>query len=279
MACITPAKSPPVALKIMSFNIRWEIAGRDGSNDWPHRREMVYELLRDSDLDVAGLQEATPAQVADIQSAVPEMKVHDADPVMNGIAIFYRADRFRLLDKGAFWFSPTPDIPESTDWGGSNRRHVCAWVRLEDVATHQSFYLYDLHLDSLATSRQKSAVLLCDRIAARNHRDPAFVVGDFNARESETTSRYLRGELELDASEGSRRAAVTWVDSFRAIHPDATEVGTANYFRGRKTGEKIDFIYVAPGTEVTAAAIDYFNVDGAYPSDHFPVTATVVLTD
>ena len=149
---------------------------------------------------------------------------------------------------------------------------------LEDIATHRAFYVYDLHLDSLGTSRQKSAVLLCDRIAARNPRDPAFVVGDFNAPEREATSRYLRGEVELETSEGRRRVPKAWADSFRVLHPDATDIGTGNSFRGLKTGKKIDYIYVARGTEVVAASVDHYNVDGAYPSDHFPVTATVVLS-
>jgi len=278
-ACADRPPPQPRKLKIMTFNIRWEIAGRDGPNDWPSRRAMVYDLLRDPALDVAGLQEATPAQVADLQAAVPEMSVHDADPVMNGIAILYRADRFELAAQGAFWFSPTPDVPESTDWSGTNRRHVCAWVRLVDLETRRAFYVYDLHLDLLASSREKSAVLLCDRVAARSPRDPAILLGDFNAAENARPSRYIRGEIELETSTGRRRAPERWVDSFRVVHPDATNVGTAGGFRGRTSGAKIDHIFVPPGTRVLEAAIEHHSVDGRYASDHFPVTATVVLSD
>jgi len=263
----------------MSFNIRWEIPGRDGPNDWPSRRAMVYDLLRDPELDVAGLQEATPAQVADIQAAVPEMRVHDADPVMNGIAILYRADRFELASQGAFWFSPTPDVPESRDWSGTNRRHVCAWVRLVDLETRRTFYVYDLHLDLLASSREKSVVLLCDRVAARSPQDPAILLGDFNAAEGAPPSRYMRGETQLETSTGRRRVPERWVDSFRVVHPGATNVRTAGGFRGQTVGNKIDHIYVAPGTEVLAAAIERHSVDGRYPSDHFPVTTIIWLND
>ncbi|MDH3592430.1 MAG: endonuclease/exonuclease/phosphatase family protein [Planctomycetota bacterium] len=261
-------------LEVMSFNIRWDVPGRDGANEWARRRTQVYELLRDPDLDVVGLQEATPGQLADIRAAVPALEAHSADPVMNGIAILYRRDRFRLAQSGAFWFSPTPDVPESRDWSSATRRHVCAWVRLVDKESGRAFYLYDLHLDLNAASRRKSVVLLGERIAARTPKDPVIVVGDFNAAEAAAPSRYLRGEIEL-----GRRIPEPLVDTFRVVDPDARNVGTGNGFRGRTTGAKIDYIYVEPGTAVLAAAIDRRHVDGAYPSDHFPVTATIVLDD
>ena len=43
------------------------------------------------------------------------------------------------------------------------------------------------------------------------------------------------------------------------------------------TGPKIDYILVPPGAEVIDAAIVRTSRDGRYPSDHFPVTATVRL--
>ena len=45
-------------------------------------------------------------------------------------------------------------------------------------------------------------------------------------------------------------------DTFRVVHPQATEVGTANQFKlGTTTGDKIDYIFVEPGTEVISADI------------------------
>jgi endonuclease/exonuclease/phosphatase family metal-dependent hydrolase len=65
-------------------------------------------------------------------------------------------------------------------------------------------------------------------------------------------------------------------DTFRVMHPTEKEVGTANSFKfGQTTGEKIDYIFVAPETEVLAADILRNATDGRYPSDHFPVTARI----
>jgi endonuclease/exonuclease/phosphatase family metal-dependent hydrolase len=65
------------------------------------------------------------------------------------------------------------------------------------------------------------------------------------------------------------------VDTFRVLHPDAKEVGTLNGFRGLTNGKKIDYIFVEPDTQVLDAAIIRTGRQGRYPSDHYPVTATL----
>jgi endonuclease/exonuclease/phosphatase family metal-dependent hydrolase len=65
-------------------------------------------------------------------------------------------------------------------------------------------------------------------------------------------------------------------DTYRVAHPKETEVGTANAFKfGNTKGEKIDYIFVEPGTEVLSADIERASADGRYPSDHFPVIARI----
>jgi endonuclease/exonuclease/phosphatase family metal-dependent hydrolase len=60
------------------------------------------------------------------------------------------------------------------------------------------------------------------------------------------------------------------------MHPNETEVGTANAFKfGNTKGEKIDYIFVEPETEVLSAQILRNSTDERYPSDHFPVTARI----
>ena len=51
------AGQPREPLKIMSFNIRYGTA-KDGENHWTARREMVFEVIREQDADLVGLQDA-----------------------------------------------------------------------------------------------------------------------------------------------------------------------------------------------------------------------------
>jgi endonuclease/exonuclease/phosphatase family metal-dependent hydrolase len=61
------------------------------------------------------------------------------------------------------------------------------------------------------------------------------------------------------------------------LHPDLKDVRTAHEFKGTRQGNKIDYVFVPQGTKVLEAEILYDNVNGRYPSDHYPVTASFVL--
>ena len=67
-------------------------------------------------------------------------------------------------------------------------------------------------------------------------------------------------------------------DTFRVGHPDASPVGTFSGFKfGQVQGEKIDYIFVTQEWEVVDASIVRTARSDRYPSDHFPVTATLRL--
>jgi endonuclease/exonuclease/phosphatase family metal-dependent hydrolase len=121
--------------------------------------------------------------------------------------------------------------------------------------------------------------LVTARISQREHDDPILVTGDFNAGEENSAMRYLRGEIPR-AYKGSSEAPRTlgMRDTYRVVHPRQTEVGTFNGFVGTTTGDKIDAILVSSEWEVQDAKIVRTDFDGRYPSDHFPVVATVAIS-
>jgi endonuclease/exonuclease/phosphatase family metal-dependent hydrolase len=87
------------------------------------------------------------------------------------------------------------------------------------------------------------------------------VTGDFNTGEANPATRAMLSVFR---------------DTFRVVHPNVTEVGTANAFKfGQTTGEKIDYIFVESDTGVLSADILRNSTDGRYPSDHFPVIARI----
>jgi endonuclease/exonuclease/phosphatase family metal-dependent hydrolase len=95
------------------------------------------------------------------------------------------------------------------------------------------------------------------------------LTGDFNAGEANPAFGRL---IAADAG-----AADHLRDTFRALHPDAEDVGTFNGFTGERSGEKIDAILVSGEWRVLEAGIDRAHDGERYPSDHFPVTAVVAL--
>ena len=59
------------------------------------------------------------------------------------------------------------------------------------------------------------------------------------------------------------------------LHPQKKDVGTYHGYLGNTQGDKIDSIFVPPATEVLQASIVRTSANDRYPSDHFPVTATL----
>jgi endonuclease/exonuclease/phosphatase family metal-dependent hydrolase len=280
--CENAAVAEGLELRVMTFNIRYGSAN-DGGNHWKNRREMVFDVIRKHKSDVIGLQEALRFQIDEIRQALPmygEIGVAREDGKIDGeySAILYRADRFGVGQAGTFWFSDTPDVPGSSHWGNACVR-ICTWARLVENSSGKAFYAFNLHLDHVSQpSREKSAVLLTQRIQHRSVKEPFVLTGDFNAGETNPVVTYLKGRTALSGADGlSSKNPVPMADTFRVLHPDVQDVRTGHAFNGRRQGNKIDYVFVQPGVKVLEAEILYDNVNGRYPSDHFPVTARLAL--
>jgi endonuclease/exonuclease/phosphatase family metal-dependent hydrolase len=123
-------------------------------------------------------------------------------------------------------------------------------------------------------------VLLVERIGDRERPNPFVVTGDFNAGENNPAILFLKGKGKLKGkSKVESGNPVPMVDTFRRLHGDAAKVGTFNGFRGTDTGEKIDYILTSSAVKVLEAQSLHDNVEGRYPSDHFPVTALLRFRD
>ena len=264
-----PASAAPSAqaepLNVMTFNVRYATAN-DGENRWANRKAFLFDVVRDANADLIGLQEALDAQLAEIVAAAPIYGVvgvgrDDGKTRGEYAAILYRRDRFHVAEAGTFWFSDTPTVPASKSWGNNTTR-ICTWARFIDRGG-RAFWHYNVHLDHESQpSRERSTAFLAERIAARRPADePVIVTGDFNVGEANPAMSTLRPLL---------------IDTFRVRYPEEKVVGTfSGFVSGTINGDKIDYILVLPGTEVLDAAIVRTARDGRYPSDHFPVTARI----
>lgn len=268
------AAPPREPLSVMSFNIRYGTAN-DGEDRWALRRTFLFDVVREANADLIGLQEALDGQLQELLEALPQygaVGVGRDDGRTRGeyAAILYRRDRFRVSDAGTFWFSDTPEVVASRSWGNTITR-ICTWARLID-RDGRAFWHFNVHLDHQSQpSRERSAALLADRIRARRvPAEPAIATGDFNAGETNPAVTTLTAPRD--------GGPPLLVDAFRVRHPDERTAGTFTAFKfGETGGDKIDYVLVPPGTEVLDAAIVRTSRANRYPSDHFPVTARIVL--
>ncbi len=263
----TEAASPS-QIEVVTFNIRYLNQNEEGDNHWSVRKKITIAALREFDADIFGLQEALRSQLDDIATALPgytEFGIGRDDGKTRGeySPILFRSERFELDkdDCGTFWLSDTPEQVGSASWGNEIPR-ICTWARLTDLQSKRAFYVFNTHWDHRSQpARLGAARLINQRIAARKHpAEPVILMGDFNAAKDNPAIEEL---------------ATTLRDSFEICHPEAADSGTFHGFRGGKGGKKIDHIFVLPKTGVTSAEILYFNKDGIFPSDHYPVRSAL----
>lgn len=264
------AEEPALAVRVMSFNLRYINAGDTGQKTWLARRDHASQVIREDKADVIGLQEAFRSMLDDIAVRVPgyeEIGVGREDGKTTGeyAAILVKKDRFNVLDSGTFWLSDTPTVPNSATWKNHVTR-VCTWAKLEDRATKRMLCFFNTHLDHESQeAREKGVALILEHVAAVSADTPVIITGDFNAAE------------ENPAISKMKISPRHMVDTWRELNLTVpmTDSGTMSLFTGVRDTAKIDYIFVPAGTRIVESEIIRRNREGIYPSDHYPVRASV----
>lgn len=250
-----------------TYNLRLNIAS-DGPNAWPNRRAAVAALIRRHEIDLLGTQEGLLDQVLDL-AAMPgfaHVGVGRDDGKQGGehAAIFYRTERFALLDKGDFWLSPTPDVP-GKGWDARCCNRLASWARLRDKASGRAFFVFSVHFDHEGlVARRESAHLMLRRMRAIAGDQPVICLGDLNATPESEPVGIMLGALR---------------DAYRvsATPPDGP-VGTFNDFKlDAPLKDRIDYVFLGPGWRVLRYAALTDTDNGRFPSDHLPVVARLAL--
>lgn len=261
------AAEAPLTLRVMTYNLRY--ASDRAPNAWPDRRPVMQALIAREAPDVIGTQEGLYPQLRDLAAGLP-----DYDWIGLGraggsqdefTAIFYRRDRFEPVAFDHLWLSDTPEVIGSITWGHRFRR-MATWVRLRERATGREFVVWNTHFDhEVEEARQKAAALLRDRIAKVDPRVPLLLVGDFNCLASNSRAHeILTKEAGLtDTWDAAPERANAGLNTFNNFEPP------------KRDGERIDWILARRPAAVEAAGIVSYEGLAQFPSDHFPVTATV----
>lgn len=254
----------PADMKILSFNIR-NADANDGDNAWPKRSELFFETIRAFSPDLLGMQEVVQRQLDATANALPEydhVGVAREDGKQKGeyAPLFFRRDRYELIETGTWWLSPTPESVGSVGWDAALTR-IATWTRLRDKATSEPLLVINTHFDHIGKiARHESAKLLREKTKAETGR--VIVMGDFNCHDGEPPYETMI-------------AGGFFTDAYRSVNPTpGDEEASFHAFDGTTHGKRIDFIFTH-GFTTTAATIDRTRDGKRCPSDHDAVTATV----
>ena len=251
---------------VATFNIRYDNRS-DSGNLWVNRAPVVANLIRFHDFDVFGVQEALKNQLNDINAALPEYARYgvgrdDGKHAGEHSSIFYKKEKFKLLKSGDFWLSSTPDIP-GLGWDATCCNRICSWVYLENIKSKKKFYLFNVHFDHQGViARKESAKLMVDKIKAIAGSQPVLLTGDLNGgRESEWYQTIANSGILKDVYKGVK-------------YPYANN-SSMNGFATPRGTSVIDHIFMSKQFSASRWGILTDSYFGKFPSDHFPVVATV----
>ena len=281
-------------LNVASINIRLN-SKKDykRQNGWDDRKSYLFDMINFEGFDIFGAQEVKKRQLEDMLSALPDydyVGVGRDDGAKKGefSPVFYRKDKFKLLDSGTFWLSETPN-EVSKGWDAVCRR-VCSWGYFQRKSDKKRFYFLSTHLDHRGKVAQvESAKVILNFIKENCKGKQVILVGDFNVTQNSDCYKSF-------VKNGSLR------DTYDLAKYRFAPSGTFNGFNpNRYTNSRIDHIFVSKGTKVSRYGVltyHYFGeslsgeqpMDTAAPkeirgelrkvkciSDHYPVQAFVTL--
>lgn len=266
--CIQSAfaqKNTPVI--VATYNIRYNNS-HDSLNAWPNRKENVKALIRFHEFDIFGTQEGLIDQIKGISELEAYARTghgrDDGKEAGEHSAIFYKKDRFKLLDSGDFWLSETPEKP-GKGWDAKCCNRICSWGKFQDLQTKKTFYFFSVHFDHQGiVARKESGKLMVKKIQEIAKNAPVICVGDFNSTPETEQIQTMQTILN---------------DSYKVTEaPPYGPVGTFNSFRfTAPMKNRIDYIFVSKGIKVLKYGVLTDAKDQRYPSDHQPVMIKAII--
>lgn len=262
---------PLSPLKVMTFNLRYLNVHDPSPHTWEERRPVVKACIESESPDLIGTQEGVYEQIKAIDADQPDYNWiglgRSGGSRGEYTAVFYRPDRLEPLEYDYFWLSDTPNVIGSVTWGHKCQRMV-TWVRFRDLSNNQQFYFWNTHFDHDSQSaREKAAELVLQRVQALKTPLPVVLVGDFNAA--------ARRNMSYDILTAPEAFTDTWFSATQRPEEDfATYHG---YKSPTPDGAHIDWILTRGPITAQETHIVTFQQNNQYPSDHFPVAATLQL--
>lgn len=236
------------SLRAMSFNV-WV------SSPTSDRKESVRQTIMTYMPDTIGVQEASPAWMNYLSTQLGEMYNYvglGRDGGSNGehSAIFYRKDRFELIETGTKWMSDTPDVVSKFKESSLNR--VFTYAILLEKKTNREIMVVNTHLEHTSNEARELQVAVLMDFLKNYTKYPIVLTGDFNANPESAVYRMVTAQL-ADSSKVAQKA-----EQHYTFH---------NY---GKSSTYIDYAFVSrQNIVVSHYRVITEKMNGMLPSDHY----------
>jgi endonuclease/exonuclease/phosphatase family metal-dependent hydrolase len=268
-------------MRIVLSNIRANEAA-DGENAWAKRSDLLIGQILASDPDVIAVQEAMPVQRADLIARMPAYGVYpdgrDEESglaalkgILNFTAIFYRKERFEIID------SASGKVREAARGDPQTTAYYSMVVLKDKSGELPTTVVIDTHLRHDVKVATEDAKLLNNIVTAqlRLHKGAeAIVLGDMNFDKSTSVYRALLGE-EASFPSGTPRTQLRDTYDY-AAKKEGEKWGSWHAFTGKPMAEwPSDLILVSAGWKAGKEEVVREGKEGRFGSDHWVVRETV----
>lgn len=302
------AASGEFTVKVGTFNIRsvrHDLAPEPNEEPWRVRRTAVVRDILAEDLDVIGIQEVSqntkyatrmvdgPTQyqdlVAGLNGSGGRFAVTNADiRASRDTRILYNTDALSLEREGAYEYQ--------VQSGGPNDQRFLVWAVFRIRETGAAFFFATTHLVNKVPDLQtKQWWELIEQVRELHDGLPVIVAGDFqSSKKAGTVASTMMTAMRRAGWNDvlNQRPATPSLKAPRAERMIRAWVNSANHFDRRVAqysyenkrhyiGNSIDWIFAGNALRVkryrVVARFDRLRLTGVIPSDHFLVTARIVI--
>jgi len=289
-ATVTSQKPVPVEnpVKLMTFNLRYDTTSHPCMSlgvRGPH----LMEVIKKYDPDSISFCEATDDWMNYLRNEMPKLGYSfvgvgrnsgQSGPQLTGSGnehspVFYKTDKYDLLDSKTFWISATPELKGTTSWDSSMNR-ICSYAVLKNKETGTMYAHFGTHLDHIGSeSRQNAAFVIESYIheVLNKYGDVGIVVsGDLN--DTMQSNMYLYFTSFLDDARNLAEEKLVTGSTFNGYSPDAWE---KEYAGDKKpsvgSSSPIDYIFLGKKTATVSlyTVVDdlfTFELNGKTWTDH-----------
>lgn len=257
-------------MRLMTFNLRCDTPF-DFGNRWDNRKDMVYNVMNNYNCDVIGVQEVKGNMLMDLRENVKgyniigEPRSEKFSSERNNLLI---SKNHIIQEHKTFWLSKTPYKAGSRIWYSYLPR-ICTTAVI-NTKENQKIRICNSHLDNLLPkAREYGLKKLMEIIEEEQEKEelPIILMGDFNAvPNSKLIEDFKAGKL-------SNKKLIPVQD----IDKNMYKAATRDIFKRTQKGVHIDYIFVSEEIKVVNAEIIKYNVNGKYPSDHYPLMADIIV--
>ncbi len=253
---------------LITCNIRFDNPA-DGAHAWKNRRDYLIQTLLKYNPSLIATQEGRFHQINELNNSLQSFEIIDQHRSWIGErmypTLFAKQGAFEHLASGDLWLSETPEVAGSISFSSTFPR-LMTWTKIQIKGSEERILIVNTHLDHVKqeTRIEQVKVLVTQINRLREQTTSLIIMGDFNDSPDGAVMKIISREFPF------------LNDAWKLFN--SHEESSHHAFKGEiQNGSRIDWILIDQKFSVQSCSMDKSNLNGLYPTDHFPVICQIKI--